>query len=347
MALWLVRTGKYGEFENKFLSENNIYLTWEQLNVDLGKIKAKQELSELLEITYPEHKKNTLRNHLGQIWAFSQEIKPGDWIVTPSKRSSTIHFAIVKSKYKFNPKAEDPFYHSYEVEWFATDIPRTRFDQDLLYSFGAFMSVCRIKRNNAENRIKIMASNNWTTKKVPVDEKIVLDPDENSDQSEYSDIEEISYDQIAKYITRKFKGHEMAVLLEAVLRANGYATYRSSEGPDKGIDILAGKDSLGFGDPKLCVQVKTGDAPVDRPTLDQLIGVIQNVKAEYGLLVSWGGFKSSVLKEAANQFFRVRLWDQKDTIREVLKAYDKLDEDIKTELPLKRVYVLSFTEDPD
>lgn len=54
---------------------------------------------------------------------------------------------------------------------------------------------------------------------------------------------------------------------------------------------------MGFGSPKICVQVKTQDTPVDRPTLDQLGGVMNNVQAEYGLLVSWNGFKDSVARE--------------------------------------------------
>ncbi|WP_423748984.1 restriction endonuclease [Caldibacillus debilis] len=37
----------------------------------------------------------------------------------------------------------------------------------------------------------------------------------------------------------------------------------------------------------MCVQVKTTDSPVDRPTLDQLIGTMHDLKAGYGLLVSW------------------------------------------------------------
>lgn len=47
--------------------------------------------------------------------------------------------------------------------------------------------------------------------------------------------------------------------------------------------------------------------PVDRPTLDQLGGVMNKVGAEYGLLVSWSGFKSSVEQERGNQFFKIRL----------------------------------------
>jgi len=58
------------------------------------------------------------------------------------------------------------------------------------------------------------------------------------------------------------------------------------------------------------------DAAIDRPTLDQLIGAMQNVQADQGLFVSWGGFKSSVDREVPAQFFRVRLWDQKALIEQ-------------------------------
>src|SRR5438445_12311633 len=102
----------------------------------------------------------------------------------------------------------------------------------------------------------------------------------------------------------------MARLVEALLKAQGYVTFISPPGPDKGVDILAALGPLGFGRPRICVQVKSGDGPVDSPTLNQLIGAMQNVQADQGLLVSWGGFKSSVDKEVPVQFFRVRLWDQ-------------------------------------
>jgi restriction system protein len=86
--------------------------------------------------------------------------------------------------------------------------------------------------------------------------------------------------------------------------------------------------------------VKTGD----RPTLDQLIGAMQNVNAEQGLLVSWGGFKTSIDKELPTQFFRVRLWDQDSIIDELMSNYDRLDEDIRAELPLKRIWTLTAIE---
>lgn len=45
------------------------------------------------------------------------------------------------------------FHHCINVRWIQQDIPRSNFDQDILYSLGAFITVCRIKRNDAEKRI--------------------------------------------------------------------------------------------------------------------------------------------------------------------------------------------------
>lgn len=173
---------------------------------------------------------------------------------------------------------------------------------------------------------------------------VVGAPAEESDAEDDEsslDLEQAARDQIAKLIAARFTGHDLARLIDAVLTAQGYETYRSPAGPDKGVDILAAPAPMGFGEPRICVQVKSGDTPLDRPTLDQLIGTMQNVQASNGLLVSWGGFKRSVDQEMANQFFRVRLWDQDEIIDQILHNYDRLDDMIKEELSLKRVWILS------
>ncbi|XMB66642.1 hypothetical protein RI065_10105 [Mycoplasmatota bacterium zrk1] len=38
MAVWLNRAGKHGQHEVKFLDDNRIYLTWDNLGIDLYKI---------------------------------------------------------------------------------------------------------------------------------------------------------------------------------------------------------------------------------------------------------------------------------------------------------------------
>jgi restriction system protein len=340
MTLWLMRAGSHGEYEQKFISEKRIYLTWEGLNHNLEKISERSKLRSLLATVYPNAKKGCINNHAGQIWAFSKSMKPGDWVVLPSKLKRAIHIAEIAGEYCFDGKQDDPYYHYRKIKWIETDIPRSNFDQDLLYSFGSAMTICEISRNDAEKRVRAMEKSGWKSRHAsthkPIDEEFTGEPEDGT-----LDLEEVARDHIASLIIAKFKGHGMARLVDGILRAQGYTTFVSPEGPDKGVDILAAPEPLGFGEPRICVQVKSGDGPLDRPTLDQLIGAMQNLHAQQGLLVSWGGFKTSIERETANQFFKVRLWDQNELIEQLLEHYDKLDDDIRAELSLKRIWVVA------
>jgi restriction system protein len=323
-----------------------VYLTWNALNRDLQEPNTRPELGKLLRQVYPNASKGRIVQNTGQIWAFAKRMAPGDWVLLPSRRKPAIHIGEITSGYTFDPKATDPYYHHRMVKWLETDIPRSNFDQDLLYSLGAFSTICEVKRNDAEKRIRAMAKNGWKSAGIPKPQALIDSAEDEKEVAEGGvDLEQLARDQIAKLIASKYKGHGMAILVEAVLAAQGYTTYRSPEGPDKGIDILAAPGALGFGQPRIAVQVKSGDAAIDRPTLDQLIGTMQNVQAHQGLLVSWAGFKSSVDKEKAVQFFRVRLWDQQDLIEQILANYEKLDETLRAELPLKRIWTVAEADE--
>ncbi|MBS6024995.1 MAG: restriction endonuclease [Paeniclostridium sordellii] len=338
MSIWLFRAGKNGEFENKFLEDKRIYLTWDDLNEDLSKFESQRDLYKFLVDKYDLEKEKTAVNWASQIYPIAHKMLKGDWVILPSKINRTLHFGKIIGQYKFDENLGSPYYHYREVEWFATDIPRDRFDQDILYSLGAFMTVCKIHKNNAENRIKEMYKNNWNATKKTIEQQI----NESDDEDIQLDLQEYIFDQISEYIIQKFKGHKMETLIEEILKAKGFTTYKSPEGADNGVDILASPDILGFGSPKICVQVKSTDAPIDRPTMDQLIGTMSNFNADYGLLVSWSGFKASVIREIPKQFFKVRLWDSKKVIEEIFKNYDKLSSDIKAEIPLKQVWMLNI-----
>lgn len=341
MAIWLVRAGQHGEHENRFLDEGRAYLTWEGCNRDLSKVATLDDMYLVVAQLYPGGSSGKIGNHGRQIFAFTHRIQKDDWVVMPSKTKPVINIGKVTSDYYFDPKASDPYYHWRTVDWFARDIPRSTFDKDLLYSLGAFMTVCRIQRNDAEARIKALAHAKWKKSAVPMPQAVV---EGDTEIEAPLDLAEIARDQIANLIRSKFKGHGLERLVEAVLKAQGYTTYHSPEGADRGVDLLAAPGPLGFGHPRICVQVKSQDSPIDTETLDRLIGTMQNVHAEQGLLVSWGGFKSSVDKQIPAQFFRVRFWDQNTLIEQLLEHYDKLDDEIRAELPLRRIWTVAYSE---
>lgn len=67
MALWLVRAGSSGEYEKKFLDENRIYLTWDDLDVNLQEASTKDDVMRILDTTYPNGKPARNRNWANQI----------------------------------------------------------------------------------------------------------------------------------------------------------------------------------------------------------------------------------------------------------------------------------------
>jgi restriction system protein len=343
MAVWLIRAGSHGEYEQKFLQEKRVYCTWHKLNVDLSRLPDREALFHRLSDIWPEAKSKTIHNWVSQVWPFAHSVNQGDLAVLPLKTQPAIYFGEITSDYHFEPKSPDPFYHWRSPKWIGEAIPRSHFGQDLLYSFGAFMTICRITRNNAEGRIASMRANGWKPEtKRAVIKDIAVD---SEDVIENSNLEELAEDQIARMIEARFKGNELTRLVDAVLRAQGYATYLSPAGPDGGVDILAGAPPLGFGAPRLCVEVKSETTPIDRPTVDKLLGAMTKFGAQEGLFVAWGGFKSNVQKELAGSFFRLRLWSRKDLLAQIFTHYDKLDDDIKAELVLKRIWSVATQEE--
>lgn len=340
MALWLLRGGRHGEDVPRFISENKIFTGWtENCPSDLSKAQTKEEMTEIARTTFGEKSKMSLALAVGILWSFVKKMKPGDWVVIPHKSKAAVAIAEIKSDYIYDPASNATPRHYRRVEWIETDVPRSAFDQDLLYSFGGLQTIYQIKKNDAELRIRTMAKKGWK----PFDSTPLTEKPEDSGEISF-DLEQLARDNIAKLVISRFKGHGLARLVDAILRAQGYTTHVSQPGPDKGVDILAALGPLGFGKPRICVQVKSTDGPVDSPTLNQLIGTMQNVQAEQGLLVSWGGFKSSINKEIPAQFFRVRLWDQDELLNEMLSIYDKLDEDFRAEIPVKRIWTVTSQE---
>lgn len=338
MALWLVRSGRQGEHEQRFLEDGRIYLTWGNTfhTHDPTNCRTYEEVRAMVDVLFPSLSKHRRGHTAGQFAAFLVFMKPGDWVAMPHKHKAAIAIGEVTGPVVYNTKERDLYRVSRPVRWIDTEVPRSAFDQDILYSLGAFMTICEVKRNNAEQRVRSLVKGG---KKSTTKEPEPTEP--KSDDSEApQDLARLSRDAIAARIRAKFKGHGMATLVDAVLRAQGYTTHKSPEGPDGGVDILAAPGTLGFGSPRLCVQVKSSDGPVDRPTLDQLVGAMQNFHAEQGLLVSWGGFRSSVDRVRADQFFRVRLWDSDDLVDALLENYEKLPEELRAELPLQRIWTL-------
>jgi len=331
MTLWMVRAGSRGEQEQEALDNDIVTIRWNEIP-SLTDFETREELKAYFEEIAPNKKKRAIANEAGQLWSFYMKIQRDDLVALPLKTQSAIAIGKITEDYEYVTDMGEDIHHIRKVEWIRKDIPRTDFPQDILYSLGAYMTVCRIQRNNAEARVRSIV---YAGQDLPgeIDEDEIL-------AEETIDIVEVATDQIRRYIDENIKGHDLTRLVEAIIQAKGYATQRAEPGPDGGVDILAGSGAFGFTSPKLCVQVKSGSSPVDVIVLRNLQGSIQTFNAEQGLLVSWSGFNRKVIREARRSFFTIRLWDSGNLIQEIQKHYTDFPESLKAELPLQRIWAL-------
>src|SRR6185437_5819238 len=141
--LWLVRLGKHGEKESHALDLGELVLGFRV--GDLKAAKNREAVLKLLEQTSADEKPKRLLNFAAQLNQFSNTIQQGDLVVVPLKTVGKIAIGEIKGPCTSTPDG----YPVRPVRWVNAEVPREIFRQDLLYSFGAFMTVCEISRNNA------------------------------------------------------------------------------------------------------------------------------------------------------------------------------------------------------
>ena len=339
--IWLMRAGGHGEDEEMALSEGRAMIGFRDTK-DLATYDDVEAVAKAILKADTTPNENRAANRARQAWAFSHTAQVGDIVVLPLKtRPGQVALGCIVSPYEY-VKVGGEKRHTRKVNWLKPDVPRSTFKQDLLYSFGAFMTVCRIQRNDAERRVAEVLAGKADPGFTALEDAAGA-KDQGpvaSDKDATIDLAQAAQDELVAYIREHFQSHDLARLVGAVLEAEGYVTHVSPPGPDGGADILAGRGPLGLDSPTLCVQVKATESTADVKIFRELVGTMDHFKADQGLLVCWGGFTQPLKQEARQKVFRVKLWDQSDLVNAVYRAYDKLTPEIQAELPLKRVWML-------
>ena len=341
--VYLARAGRNGEDEDVAL-ENGIAIIGFREVPDLANAMDHDSVAELVSRALPDRKPRAQLNFARQLWAFAGRMQEGDIVVLPRKLTSQIAIGRVTGQYRYE-KVNSHLRHTRPVKWLRPELPRTAFKQDLLYSFGAAMTVCNISRNDAVRRVQAVLQGKPDPGSGALSKKATVASTSEDDQTEeVPDLAQLAHDQIVAQIQSRFAGHSLTHLVDAVLRADGWVTKVSPPGPDGGVDILAGSGSLGLDSPRLCVQVKSQNDPADVTVYRTLQGTMQTFGAQQGLLVCWGGYNRAVDKESRQAHFTVRLWDSRDLVEAIYRHYERLPAEIQAELPLKRVWTLVAEE---
>ena len=141
---------------------------------------------------------------------------------------------------------------------------------------------------------------------------------------------------IKKYIISKGP-YEFQELVAALLRAMGYHTpFIAPKGKDGGIDIIAYLDPLGAQTPRIKVQVKhKPDTAIGPADVRALSGVLK--AGDIALFVTSGTYTADARNAATTNDKFIRLIDGELFIDMWQEYYDKMTDEDKNRLPLKRI----------
>jgi restriction system protein len=338
---WLIRAGKYGERDD-FAIENGLSGGgWDDIP-DLTNVVGRHDLEGIVRDAWPDAKKGAVANYAGQLWMLRGRVRSGDLVVLPLKTTSQIALGVVEKEYWYREDPDPSRRHVVSVDWRQISVPRTAVKQDLLYSLGSALTICSITRNDGAWRLQqILQTGHDPGARSQVDGLVDDDDDTVTDSPESGiDLERVGRDRIQTFLAEHFAGHQLSRLVAEVLETEGFMTLVAPPGPDGGIDVFAGRGPLGLDSPRLIVQVKSSPSPVDVKVVRELNGVLSAQNADQGLLVAWGGVTKPARQEMRNQFFRVRVWDADQLINAALRNYHNLSDELRADLPLKRVWTL-------
>lgn len=259
--VFLVRGGSDGEHE-LYALDHGIALLGFREYPSLESARDYDAVFNLVQATTPERKPRANGNFAGQLWTFALSMQVGDLVVLPRKLTSQVAIGRVTGPYRYQLIAGE-YRHTRAVEWLRPDVARSVFGQDLLNSFGALMTICRVSRNDAETRVAAVLAGKPDPGYQPGPDTLPkLTPAAPSvsdavtevvpDIGPSLDLAQAAHDEIVAHIQTRFHGHAMAGLVNAVLTAEGWVTWLSPPGPDGGVDIFAGRGSLGLDQPRLC-----------------------------------------------------------------------------------------------
>ena len=344
MNVWIIRAGKHGEREEWCLSNGYAGGGFTEIE-DLANCSTRDEIKTVYRRCRPLDSDNRVNTNSGQLLGLRVGVKLNDLVVLPMK-SGAKRVAIGRCVVLYRYLADEPQSrrHIVKVNWEKTDIPRSAVKQDLLYIFGGALSYFQAKRNDAV----------WRTEKlmetgVDPGSRVASTSDASHSSTEIEEVEvesidvvETARDVIRAFIMENFKGHKLSELTAAILEAHGLTCVVSPPGPDKGIDILAGSGPLGLDEPRIVVQCKSEVGAVGSEVVQKILGVIGGVSGtQQGLLVAFGGINGPAKQLLTNQQYRVKVWDTDELIYNLLAVYDRINPEIRSEIPLQQVWTLA------
>ncbi|MYB15454.1 MAG: restriction endonuclease [Chloroflexi bacterium] len=327
--IWIVRAGGGGVFADSYWEAGIIAIGFARTG-DISHLKTPKEIMDAMRGEHPNVKDRRLHARASQLLRFVHVIKEGDLILTPIRDSREIMIGVCDGPYKYESGRHDNNPHIRSVDW-KKRIAREKLSNRARNSAGGAQTLFSMNEHRAE--IESVAFSQGQT--IAANDPALLD---DSEAQFYEEVqgkaEELISDKIAQMDPLDFEE-----LVAALLRSMGYFARRTVEGPDRGVDVIAQSDPLGFESPRIKVQVKQRNDRTGAREIREFIATLR--PPDKGLYVSTGGYTREALYEAerAPQGISLTVLTGDEFTEFLLEYYDRLDPQAQSLMPLKKVFV--------
>lgn len=126
---------------------------------ELGNLSHRPDLPEAreqLRERFPDRRDRGIANFVGYCRQFLYDMQPGD-LVALSLSNGRVAIGCVTGGFRYGPSAPDRIGHARAVEWLVSDLPRVRFGHDINATFESRGTVCRIRAQGPERRLRTAA----------------------------------------------------------------------------------------------------------------------------------------------------------------------------------------------
>jgi restriction system protein len=303
-----------GKYAQAFKDGGYVALTWEK-NADLSGCVTKEQLqAKYLELHPHQENRYVIGQHLGNTTRFLLDLRPGDYVITPTLSSGRLNYGVVKdAPYQYvegDPAC--PLQHRRPMDWAPTPIQRAALSMPVQYALRAWQTVVAIR--DADQKRSFLETIGQTPPRDPSEPyhvavlKRVLDLD----------------------------AHDFELLVTGLLAAAGFDAQHVGKSGDGGVDAEGEMDIFGMARVRVHAQAKRyqlgvkiggGDVKAFRGSIPQ---------GAQGVFITTVQFQPKAREIAIQDGFpRIGTIDGQQLVDLLTEHWGDIDEDLRRKLRLK------------
>lgn len=327
-TFWMVRAGERGFRFDDFKEKSLVSVGWLDVG-DMSSLHSRADFKQRLAAVFPDWSPYELGNSAGQLFRFAREIKVGDNVITYDPSSRVYLVGSVTGAYEFIEGLVPNQSHIRRVKWLG-EVSRDSLSVESRNSLGSTLTIFSLQESVVNEMHRLLNGQGA----APATQPDTLTVDAQVD-SLFQD-QQLKSLEFIKDKVNALRWDDMQILIAGLLRAMGYKTRISPSGSDRGKDIIASPDGLGFEDPRIVVEVKHRNAAMGSQEIRSFLGGRHT--NDKGLYVSTGGFSKDARYEAERAPIPLTLMDLDDLVNSLLEHYEKMDVDMQRLIPLRKIY---------